>query len=136
MNRRRFLSATAALSTPLVAGCGDGNSDGSDGEEDVADETVTITDESFDPVRLSAAEGATVEWVNETDEEHTVTSAEFHDDAESWDATLQLAPDGNAAHSFDFEGIYEYYCSNHGRGTMCGLVLVGDVSEDEDMPCE
>ncbi|WP_161972915.1 cupredoxin domain-containing protein [Halostella pelagica] len=78
----------------------------------------------------------TVEWVNETDEAHTVTSAEFHDDAESWDATPQLAPDGNAAHSFDFEGIYEYYCSNHGGGTMCGLVLVGDVSEDEDMPCE
>jgi hypothetical protein len=59
MNRRRLLSTAAALSTPLITGCGDGGDGGNGGNdgnggggEDVADETVTIADESFVPIRL------------------------------------------------------------------------------------
>jgi plastocyanin len=137
MNRRNFLAGVTALSTPLIVGCSDTGNGGADGgDEDVADETVTIADQSFDPVRLDIDAGTAVEWVNESETEHTVTSAKFHEGAQSWDLDIDVEAGGNAVHSFDVEGIHEYHCSVHGAQSMCGIVLVGDASLDDDMPCE
>ena len=100
-------------------------------------QTVELVNTAFDPVRLSVAPGTKVEWVNKDSYGHDVTSAQFHDVAEQWDFSASLSSSGSTAtYTFDSEGIYEYECTIHGSDTMCGVVLVGDVSLDEDLPCE
>lgn len=104
---------------------------------ETATKTVELVNTAFDPVRLSVSPGTTVEWVNRDSYGHDVTSAQFHDVAEQWDIGASLSSSGaTAEHTFESEGIYEYVCTIHGRGTMCGVVLVGDVSLDENLPCE
>lgn len=100
-------------------------------------QTVEAVDTAFDPVRLSVAPGTTVEWVNKDSFGHDVTSATFHDVATDWDMSAPLSGSGGtASHTFSDAGVYEYYCTIHGTDTMCGAVLVGDVSLDQDLPCE
>ena len=142
MERRTFLRGAVVLSTPLVAGCSDGDGGGNGGgdgggdEEDVADATVTIGEDAFDPQRLEVEEGATVEWVNESDTDHTIVSGRFRDESEEWDLELGVESGSNGVHSFDSAGIYEYHCDVHGAQSMCGAVLVGDASLEGDLPCE
>ena len=143
MERRTFLRSAVVLSTPLIAGCsdGDGGGDGSGGDggddgEDVADATVTIGEDAFDPQRLEVDGGATVEWVNESETDHTIVSGQFREESEEWDLELGVESGSNGVHSFDSEGIYEYHCDVHGAQSMCGAVLVGDVSLEGDLPCE
>ena len=100
-------------------------------------QTVELVNTAFDPVRATVAPGTTVEWVNQDSFGHDVTSAQFHDVAEQWDFSTSLSSSGNTAtYTFESEGIYEYECTIHGSETMCGVVLVGDVSLDQDLPCE
>lgn len=177
MNRRRFLAATTAFVTPVVAGCigGDngggssdgGDSDGGDGSDGTetttppapstevedtagtsgentttadgtvgAGTTVTIANTAFDPIRASVAPGTAVEWVNEDNFPHDVTSTQFHDSATQWNIGEEVSSGGSVTHVFDNEGVYEYYCTIHGESTMCGVVLVGGPSLNETLPCE
>lgn len=100
-------------------------------------ETVEAIDTSFDPKRLSVSPGTTVEWVNRDSYGHDVTSAAFHENAAEWEMSASLSGSGGSAtHTFEETGVYEYYCSIHGKGTMCGAILVGDVSLDKELPCE
>jgi plastocyanin len=146
MNRRQFIAASAAAATMSVAGCAGGN-DGGEGMETTtggqnqnggseADATVTAVNTSFDPVRLEVEAGAVVEWTNQDGFGHDVTSAQFHDVAAGWDVAMDLPSGGTVSNTFDSEGVYEYYCSIHGQSNQCGVVLVGDVSLDEPLPCE
>ncbi|MFB6094929.1 MAG: plastocyanin/azurin family copper-binding protein, partial [Halodesulfurarchaeum sp.] len=99
--------------------------------------TVEAVNTTFKPARLSVSPGTTGKWVNENPFGHDVTSAQFHEKADSWDISAQLSADGGTAtHTFQEPGVYEYYCTIHGKGTMCGAVLVGDVSPDADLPCK
>ncbi|WP_396611051.1 plastocyanin/azurin family copper-binding protein [Haloferax sp. S1W] len=100
------------------------------------DVTITMRNTAFQTVRAEVETGATVEWVNEDGYGHTVTSAQFHDGAESWSFARQVPGGGSVSHTFDSPGIYEYYCTIHGDGTMCGAVLVGGASLDKSLPCE
>lgn len=146
MNRRQFIAKAAAAATISIAGCAGGNNGGGGMETTTggqnqnggseADATVTAVNTSFDPVRLEAEPGATVEWVNEDSFAHDVTSAQFHDKAASWDIAKDLPAGATVSNTFDSEGIYEYTCKIHGQSTMCGVVLVGDVSLDASLPCE
>ena len=111
-----------------------GGQDGDGGSG--ADATVTAVDVSFDPVRLEVEPGSTVEWVNEDSFAHDVTSEQFHDVAADWDVAMSLPAGATVSNTFESEGIYEYYCSIHGQSNQCGVVLVGDVSLDESLPCE
>lgn len=97
---------------------------------------VDLVDFGFDPRRLSVAPGTTVEWTNEDPTSHDVTSAQFHDAAEEWDHEADLSAGSSTSYTFESEGVYEYYCTIHGDGSMCGVVLVGDASLDADLPCE
>lgn len=100
-------------------------------------ETVDAVNSAFDPIRVSVSPGTTVEWTTQDSYEHDVTSAQFHDVAEQWDFSKTLSSSGStASRPFESEGIYEYVCTIHGKDAMCGAVLVGDVSLDEDRPCE
>lgn len=118
-------------------------------EETAADESATTTDaktatviaadNQFDPVRLSVAPGTTVTWDNResgTYGSHSVKSAQFHETAAKWSFEKDLPKGGSVSHTFDEAGVYEYYCTVHGEGSMCGVVLVGDVSLSKSLPCE
>lgn len=98
--------------------------------------TVSAKNTAFAPKRLEIDPGTTVEWTNEDSYPHDVTAAQFHNKAESWDFAKQFPAGETVSRTFDSEGIYEYYCTIHGQGTMCGVVLVGDVSLSADLPCE
>ncbi|MFB6112483.1 MAG: plastocyanin/azurin family copper-binding protein [Halodesulfurarchaeum sp.] len=98
--------------------------------------SVSAADTSFDPVRLSVEPGTTVTWSNTDPYGHDVTSAQFHDSATDWSFSRTLPPGGTVSHTFDSSGVYEYYCTVHGRSTMCGVVMVGDVSLEKSLPCE
>ncbi|MBX0324851.1 cupredoxin domain-containing protein [Halomicroarcula sp. F13] len=146
MDRRRFLATSVAFATVSIAGCtgGNGNNEGTepgDGGQNEnggseADATVTAVDVTFDPIRLEVEPGTTVEWVNEDDFAHDVTSEQFHDAAADWDVAKDLPAGATVSNTFDSEGIYEYYCTIHGQSNQCGVVLVGDVSLDASLPCE
>ena len=142
MDRRTFLGSAVVLTTPLIAGCNDGGGGDSDGNEsdgdgsDDADATITIREDAFDPRRLEVDEGTTVEWVNETDTDHTIVSGRFREQSEEWNLEIGVESGGNGVHSFDSSGIYEYHCDIHGAQSMCGVVLVGGASIEGDLPCE
>ena len=144
--RRRFLGIAAAGSVGL-AGCGGdgGGDDGGGGESPARTATPSATrsgtvvemrNTSFVPLRASVEPGTTVEWVNEDGFDHDVTAEQFHDTAVDWDFSEDLAAGESTTHTFEEAGVYEYYCTIHGKGNMCGAVLVGDVSLDQSLPCE
>lgn len=61
---------------------------------------------------------------------------QFHDVARVWQFRTQPLESGDSAvYAFDQEGIYEYYCRLQGKD-MCGVVLVGDVTLSDPLPCE
>lgn len=98
--------------------------------------TVDLDGFAFAPVRASIDPGETVRWVNRDSAGHNVTSAQFHDTAESWSLSRSLSGGDSASHTFESPGVYEYYCTIHGESSMCGVVLVGDASLSNDLPCE
>ncbi|MFB6353392.1 MAG: plastocyanin/azurin family copper-binding protein [Halobacteriales archaeon] len=98
--------------------------------------TVEMVNTTFDPERVAVTPGTTVEWVNRDGYGHDVTAAQFHEVAAEWSFSQSVAGGGSTTYTFEEPGVYEYYCSIHGRSQMCGVVLVGDVSLDRDLPCE
>lgn len=162
MHRRRFLTGAVAALTPAIAGCGgdddgdgttpmdDGDGDGGvtttmgggDGGTTTAGSgvpssvTVELKNSSFDPARAAVAVGGTVEWVNEDSYGHDVTSIQFSDGAAPWDYAESLDGGVSVSRTFDSAGVYEYYCTIHGEGTMCGVVVVGDTSYSGSLPCQ
>lgn len=99
--------------------------------------TVDMVSSTFDPVRLDVETGTTVVWENEDSYGHTVVSDQFHDVAESWDFESDtLGGADTTSYTFDSSGVYEYYCDIHGRAQMCGAILVGGATLDQDLPCE
>jgi plastocyanin len=98
---------------------------------------VAIQGYDYDPLRLSVAVGTTVEWTNYDAASHDVKSTTLTEDGDEWDYySGTLGGDDSAAYTFEQAGAYEYYCSIHGRASMCGVVVVGDASHDATLPCE
>jgi plastocyanin len=77
---------------------------------------VHISNFKFDPPRLTVAVGATVTWINQDDELHTVTSA--------GGAFTSPALDTDDSFSFHFDkpGTYVYRCAIHPQ--MTGTIVV------------
>lgn len=98
--------------------------------------TVALSGFAFSPVRTRVEPGTTVRWVNEDGAGHDVTSAQFNDVATSWDFSQRLSGGESVSYTFESPGVYEYYCTIHGRSSMCGVILVGDASLSNDLPCE
>lgn len=100
--------------------------------------TVTVGDNYFSPERTEIDSGGTIEWEALANNygNHTVTATQFHDDAAAWSKDTTLAPGDSTTRTFESAGIYEYYCSIHGESSMCGVILVGDVTLSKDLPCE
>lgn len=154
MDRRTFLRTSGVVATAGLAGCplGGGGGGGSQpantdepmntdepsngGSSGSADTTVDMVNTSFSPKVLEVEAGTTVEWVNQDALAHDVASAQFNDGATSWDFQSQtVSSGGSLTHTFDSEGVYEYYCTIHRQGVMCGVVIVGGASQAGDLPC-
>lgn len=98
--------------------------------------TVRIEGFSYNPTRAEVAPGTTVTWVNEGGAPHDVTATTFDSSATDWDLSERLSGGASTEYTFEEPGIYQYYCTIHGKRAVCGAVLVGDVSLSSSMPCE
>jgi plastocyanin len=99
--------------------------------------TVTIQDESFSPRRLRVSTGTEVTWRNDGSGFHAVQSDVLTDAGTEWSFYSADMPTGRSVtHTFPEPGVHEYYCTSHGAEAMCGVVLVGDVEYDSQLPCE
>lgn len=160
LDRRTFLRSGVAGSALLFAGCSESSETPETDTHDhthsgmdtttsasttepstttstEADETVDIRGFAYDPMRFSVSPGTTVEWTNYDSAPHDVVNDQFHDEATAWEfSSATLSQGDSTTHTFDSEGVYEYYCSIHGAESMCGVVLVGDVTLDQSLPCE
>jgi plastocyanin len=154
MRRRDLLAGLTGVGAVALAGCA-GESDGADADagesEDTetddaettesaapeADATVSTDGLAFAPQRISVDPGETVAWRNEGATAHDVTAATYTDDAVNWEYAVELPGGESRAHTFEDAGVYQYYCTIHGETSMCGAVLVGDVSlASGALPCE
>lgn len=104
-------------------------------EPSAADTTIVLANTAFNPVQAEVDVGGTVEWVNNDGFDHDVTAAQFNDSATFWEFEQTISDGQRVLYTFDKPGVYEYYCTIHGREHMCGVVLVGDVTRDTSLPC-
>ena len=65
-----------------------------------------------------------------------MTSAQFHETAVEWSYDRSSENGQTSQRAFDEPGVYEYLCTIHGEESMCGAVLVGNVTLDGSLPCE
>jgi plastocyanin len=79
------------------------------------DASVNMVGVSFAPTEVHVAPGATVQWVNASTLQHTVTA-----DDGSFDSGL-LDPDATFSMSFDAPGVYMYFCQPHGSAGGNGM---------------
>ncbi|MFC7045450.1 plastocyanin/azurin family copper-binding protein [Halobacteriaceae archaeon GCM10025711] len=149
--RRGVLAGGIGLLASNLAGCiggGGGSQDETNGTANSTTQaggtpaiepaaTVEMADTSFDPVTVSVDPESFVEWVNRDGISHTVVSDQFSDASVCWTFETEDLGEGDTDRFYFAEtGVYEYYCDIHGRETMCGAVLVGDVEYDEtNLPC-
>ncbi|HME73911.1 MAG TPA: cupredoxin family copper-binding protein [Myxococcota bacterium] len=77
---------------------------------------VHISNFTFDPPTLAVPVGATVTWVNQDDEPHTVTSAG------GGFTSPALDTDESFSFRFDAPGTYVYRCAIHPQ--MTGKIVV------------
>ena len=76
---------------------------------------VEINDHNYDPQELTIQKGSDVQFVNNTDELHSVTSQ-----ADGFD--LELDGNETATVSFPDQGVFDYYCRYHPE--MKGTIVV------------
>ena len=77
-----------------------------------------MTDNRFQPGRLTVPAGATVTWVNRGANVHTITASDGSFDSGP------LAPGGAFAFTFSRPGDYPYLCRPHRQSGMTGTVVV------------
>jgi plastocyanin len=86
----------------------------------------------FKPPTLTVTNGASVEWMNSTAVEHTVTRCTPAacggmgpgSGTDSTFTSATLMAHGNFTHTFHGVGTYNYYCAIHGYAVMHGSVTV------------
>jgi plastocyanin len=111
---RRRTPALAVLATLAASVVVTACSSVAAGEADpVADDQVTVVDDSFAPLHIEVPAGATVTWTWNSDRAHDVVG----DDLDSG-----VQDTGTFAHTFHTPGTYDYRCTVH-RG-MTGRVTV------------
>ena len=79
---------------------------------------MTMVDDRFEPRSLTIQRGATVSWVNEGADWHSI--AAYDGSFESG----KIAPGDAFSHRFDEPGTFQYICKHHGLQGMIGQVEV------------
>lgn len=156
MNRRTVLQLAGSIGMTAIAGClgvvsSDADSQGTpetaerDGEnqldEPVDHAAVAMKSDGaghhFDPPLVWITPGGTVTWTNESGA-HTATA--YHPDvdkprripaeASAWDSGMFSESGKTSEHTFDVEGVYDYFCIPHEFRAMVGRVIVGEPEFD------
>lgn len=125
---RRLLVALACGGL-LLAACGDDDTSDSDGAsaptsaeggdtgagDDAAEGPVTIVEFAYDPITVSAAAGAEVEFTNEDGTAHTATASD-----NSFDSGSIAAGEAGSVTAPDAAGEYPFFCAFHPfmKGTL------------------
>jgi len=78
--------------------------------------SVGLSDNYFQPARLTVAVGTTVQWTNFGQQVHTITW-----DSDGW-GSGELAPREVYSHTFNRPGTYAYHCARYKE--MRGVVVV------------
>ncbi|WP_267643099.1 plastocyanin/azurin family copper-binding protein [Haloarchaeobius amylolyticus] len=96
---------------------------------------ITDNDGSyFDPKGLLVEPGTTVRFVNDSGSHSTVA---YHPDngdqplripegATPWQSKAYSSTDAVFEHTFETEGVYDYYCTPHEMLGMVGRIVVGE----------
>jgi plastocyanin len=127
----RFASGFAAIAALVLGSACVGTSDESHDhatgtQVEAIDVTISATDRGFDPADVTVARGATVRWINTSQEEHTVTSGASSSPADHPGQAFDrsLAPGQTFDRTFATPGTYPYFCRPHERFGMRGTVTV------------
>lgn len=94
-----------------------------DNDDDVPDNVVRIRDNSFDPPVLTIDAGENVEWRQEGNSIHTVTSGSPTENPGTVFDSGSLNSGAAFTFSFSARGDYIYFCRIHGT-SMTGLIQV------------
>lgn len=123
---RRILIVASIVAAVALAGCA--QQDG--GNASGGPYSVSATqDSTFDPETITIAVGETVEWTNDANFAHTVTSYDVPSGASSFDSD-NMEPGETFSHTFQEAGTYEYRCTYHSSSSngdyngMVGTVVV------------
>ncbi|MFB6070266.1 MAG: plastocyanin/azurin family copper-binding protein [Halanaeroarchaeum sp.] len=141
MDRRDYLRRVSAVPIALFAGClgagrGPGGNSADGGGTGSGYGAVTIPGTAFSPLRTTVAPGETVTWYNTDTEPHRVQSATFSERGTDWSYDSGSFVSGErVTYTFEERGAYEYVGAKHGKGEMCGVVVVGGVTYDVVLPC-
>jgi len=130
MRRRELLAGAAAATVPWLAGCGGGQV-----------ETIEVGNGTTDPLRLFTGPQVSVEFVSIDGESHTIVPESFNGVSQDWtqeDPGGVAAPDDPYETTFPSQGIFHYFCEDHGEEAECGGVVVGAESSpiEDTLPCE
>jgi plastocyanin len=93
-----------------------------------ADVTVAMQNVSFAPTTVHIAPGQTVLWVNDSQQQHTVTSDTAIFDSDTFD------PGGTFTWTADAAGEFQYFCQLHGSPGLKGMSgkIIVDTSTMEN----
>lgn len=146
---RRDPNYTPRTEAPQGAGEGDGDArtgDGGGGPSRSANTTVNMVstsggDQIFDPEVVWLDVGGTVTFVNESGTHSATAYAEANgkpnripSDAEAFDSGILTEQGAAFTHTFEAEGVYDYYCIPHEAVGMVGTVVVGQEFDAHDQP--
>ncbi|QFU84389.1 plastocyanin/azurin family copper-binding protein [Natronorubrum aibiense] len=108
--------------------------------ESVAEVTMVTNDSGthFEPHVAEIELGETITWTLESGS-HTTTAyapandkpQRIPDDAKAWDSGEIDDQGATFEHTFETEGVYDYYCRPHENTGMLGCVVVGDPQLDD-----
>lgn len=91
----------------------------------------------FEPHVVRVEPGETVTWALESGSHTTTAYAQENDkpqripdDANGWDSGTLSDQGATFEHTFETEGVYDYFCAPHESTGMLGCVVVGDPNLD------
>ncbi|UHQ99267.1 plastocyanin/azurin family copper-binding protein (plasmid) [Natrinema zhouii] len=114
----------------------EGDTHEAEGEATSGAEVTMVTNDSgthFEPHVVRIEPGESVTW-NLKSGSHTTTAyasandkpQRIPDGSEAWDSGKITEEGETFEHTFETEGIYDYYCSPHENTGMLGSIVVGD----------
>lgn len=98
----------------------------------------------FSPHAVWIEPGGTVTWTNESGQHDAVAYHPDNDDkplrmpeeAAPWSIDLLAEEGASASHTFETEGVYDYFCTPHESVGMVGTVIVGEPDAHEQPALE